>query len=125
MLIQGLNRKGGLIPRPMKADVDKITRALPIAQAVKNGRVWWPEPGASEWVRHMEAEMEAFPTPGVHDDIVDTLAYGGLAWLTMTQYKPPEKDMDTSMEARVRRDLAKRLRKGGRGRPRHPVLGKL
>jgi predicted phage terminase large subunit-like protein len=125
MLIQQVNRKAKFIPRPMKADIDKLTRAIPAGQAIKNHRVWWPAPSKAEWARHMEAEMEAFPTPGVHDDIVDTLAYAVQAWLTLAMRQAPEQDHDTSMKAKVQRDLQKRLRKQGKGRGRHPILGRM
>lgn len=126
MLIQGMNRKAKFIPRPMNADKDKLTRALPAGQAIKNHRVWWPAKDQADWVRHMEAEMEAFPTAGVHDDIVDTLSYAVLAWLDLPprRHAGPDSD-DQSMEARVSRDLAKRLRKKQKRRGRHPVLGRM
>jgi predicted phage terminase large subunit-like protein len=124
-LLQSVNRKGGFIPRPMKADVDKITRAIPAGQAIRNERVWWATPNQADWVRWMEAEMSAFPTVGVHDDIIDSLAYAVQAWLTLGQRHPGSADLDQSMEAKVRRDLAKRLKKRQKGRPRHPMLGRL
>jgi predicted phage terminase large subunit-like protein len=123
-LLQQINRTGGFIPRPMQADVDKITRAIPAGQAIRNERVWWPTPGQSDWVRWMEAEMSAFPTAGVHDDIVDTLAYAVQAWLTLGQRHPGAPDNDQSMEAKVRRQKAKLLKRH-KGRPKHPILGRL
>jgi phage terminase large subunit-like protein len=123
-LIQQINRTGGFIPRPMKADVDKITRAIPAGQAIRNERVWWPTPAQADWVRIMEAEMSAFPTGGVHDDTVDALAYAVQAWLTLGQRGKAPADLDQSMQAKVKRDLNRRLR-AKKGRPRHPILGRL
>lgn len=126
MLIQGVNRRGGFIPRPMPADKDKITRALPAGQAIKNHRVWWPLPTQAEWVRHMENEMEAFPTPNIHDDIVDTLAYAVQAWLDLTMRHAGAPDLDNSMQAKVDRNLKRLVSKNKAGRRvRHPVLGKM
>ncbi len=71
-LVQDGQRRG-LPVRPLRADKDKITRALPLAAAVEAGRVYLLR-GAS-WLPDLVAELQAFPEGG-HDDQVDVLAYG-------------------------------------------------
>jgi predicted phage terminase large subunit-like protein len=63
----------GLPVREIKADKDKIARALPATARMEQGRVWFP-PATVPWFREIEEEMLAFPA-GRHDDFVDTLAY--------------------------------------------------
>jgi predicted phage terminase large subunit-like protein len=62
----------GINVRPLKADVDKVTRALAATAKVARRQLWLPAdaPWLNEWV----GEMLAFPN-GKHDDQVDTLAY--------------------------------------------------
>jgi predicted phage terminase large subunit-like protein len=63
----------GLPVRELKADKDKIARALPATARMEQMRVWFPE-ATTPWFRDIEEEMLAFPA-GRHDDFVDTLAY--------------------------------------------------
>lgn len=70
-LIQTLLREG-LPVRRLKADTDKVTRALPAAVAYENGQVFHPV--RSPWVDDLEDELLSFPN-AVHDDQVDAVAY--------------------------------------------------
>jgi predicted phage terminase large subunit-like protein len=63
----------GLPVREVKADKDKIARALLATARMEQGRVWFPQ-ATVPWFRDIEEEMLAFPA-GRHDDFVDTLAY--------------------------------------------------
>jgi len=64
----------GLPVKEVKADKDKVSRALPATAWVESGRVWFPTAGMAPWWPACEEEMLAFPA-GRHDDFVDTLAY--------------------------------------------------
>lgn len=50
---------------------DKVTRAEPFAAQVNVGNVLMLR---GTWNEKLRAELRAFPTPGVHDDIVDALS---------------------------------------------------
>lgn len=63
----------GLPIKEVKADKDKIARAVPASARMEQGRLWFP-PTTTPWWREVEEEMLAFPAGG-HDDFVDTMAY--------------------------------------------------
>jgi predicted phage terminase large subunit-like protein len=126
-LLQSVRRKGGFVGRPMPADKDKITRAIPAGQAVMNGQIWWPRPNEARWVPAFEAELGEFPAAGTHDDMVDALAHGVQAWLTMPRSETtPDRELDASA-AKARRNKERILKrsKAKKGRPKHPMLGRL
>lgn len=66
----------GLPVREVKAEKDKVARALPATARMEQGRIWFP-PATTAWFRDIEEELLAFPA-GRHDDFVDTLAYAVL-----------------------------------------------
>lgn len=70
-LVQQLRRLG-LPVAPIRADRDKVARAIPAAARVETGDVYLPRAGA--WVGDFEEELALFPK-GAHDDQVDALAY--------------------------------------------------
>jgi predicted phage terminase large subunit-like protein len=63
----------GLPVKPVRAEKDKVSRALPATARMEQGRVWFP-PASTPWFPEVEEELLAFPA-GRHDDFVDTLAY--------------------------------------------------
>lgn len=63
----------GLPIREVRAEKDKVARALPATARMEQGRVWFP-PASVPWFRDIEEELLAFPA-GRHDDFVDTLSY--------------------------------------------------
>lgn len=63
----------GLPIQPLKADKDKVSRALPATARMEQGRVWFP-PASTPWWPAIEEELLAFPA-GRHDDFVDTFSY--------------------------------------------------
>lgn len=63
----------GLPIQTVKADKDKISRALPATARMERGSVWFP-PASTPWWPEVEEEVLAFPA-GRHDDFVDTLSY--------------------------------------------------
>lgn len=62
----------GLPIKELKADTDKLTRALPAAARMEAGTIYFIQ-GAS-WLHEVEEELLSFPN-GAHDDIVDVLSY--------------------------------------------------
>jgi predicted phage terminase large subunit-like protein len=64
--------KAGLRVQPLRPDKDKVTRAIPAANRVRQRRVWLP--AGADWLGDWISELAEFPT-GEHDDRVDTLSY--------------------------------------------------
>lgn len=56
----------------LKPVTDKMVRARPLQQKMQMGQMWFP--AAQAWAGKMQDEMLRFPS-GVHDDIVDALAW--------------------------------------------------
>lgn len=74
---------GGVPILPLKAETDKLTRALPASAWCSSGRVWLP--AGAWWTKAWVDEAAAFPN-GTHDDQVDTLAYA--VRVAVTQWTP-------------------------------------
>lgn len=64
--------QNGVPISPLRAETDKLTRALPASAWCSNGRVWLPS--GAWWLKLWLDEFAAFPN-AAHDDQVDTLAY--------------------------------------------------
>lgn len=64
--------QSGIPISELKADTDKVTRALPAAARADTGRLWLPSAG--DWVPEWVDELLAFPN-ATHDDVVDVVAY--------------------------------------------------
>ena len=69
-------RRQGIKIKELRADKDKRSRARPLSAKMERGLVYFPK--NADWVSEVERELLTFPI-GVHDDIVDTLAYATLA----------------------------------------------
>lgn len=65
--------RSGLPVREVKAEKDKVARALPTTARMEQGTIWFPPPTTPFW-REIEGEILAFPA-GRHDDFVDTMSY--------------------------------------------------
>jgi predicted phage terminase large subunit-like protein len=68
-------RKAGLTVRALKADVDKLTRAIPATVRMEAGQIFFPD--GAEWLGEFEHELLSFPH-GAHDDQVDVLSYAAV-----------------------------------------------
>lgn len=64
----------GYMFNPLSSRKDKIERAKPMVSAIKFGNMKFRE--GEEWIYDMLNEMCAFPTVGIHDDVVDSLSLG-------------------------------------------------
>lgn len=65
-------KKNGFPVKPLEADADKVSRALPATALYNNGSIWHPL--AKPWVGDFERELIDFPH-GRFKDQVDILAY--------------------------------------------------
>jgi predicted phage terminase large subunit-like protein len=68
-------RQEGLTVRALRADRDKVSRAIPATVRCEAGQVFFPE--SAPWLDEFTAELLAFPH-GAHDDQVDALAYAAV-----------------------------------------------
>lgn len=75
-IVQEAERQG-LPIRTLKAEKDKIARALPATARMERGTVWFPRASDAAYYNDLEQELLSFPA-GRHDDFVDTLAYACL-----------------------------------------------
>ena len=73
-LIQFAKREG-LAVKELKADKDKISRAMPLAARMESGDIYFRQ--GAMWLPEVERELMTFPV-GHHDDIVDAISYGVL-----------------------------------------------
>lgn len=118
-LIQNYKRARGMPPsRPMAADTDKVTRAIPAGALSMDHRIYIPQlaPWGEVWLQ----EHVVFPN-GTHDDMVDTTAYAGIAmqnWHDWTFDRdgegrttlPNGQAAGRSMEERYQRHILRKLR---------------
>lgn len=79
--------RSGLHVTPLRADIDKFSRALPYSARASGGRVWLPA-GMGDKTKTWVDEHAAFPS-GTHDDLVDTGAYAVRVAVTKWQPPPP------------------------------------
>ena len=70
-LYQMLVREG-LPVKELKADTDKVTRALPAAARMEAGAIYFLQGGT--WLHDVEEELLGFPN-AAHDDVVDVVSY--------------------------------------------------
>lgn len=82
-LIQIAMREG-LPVKELKADRDKVARALPLSARMELGKVWFDR--QSLWYSNLERELLQFPA-GEHDDQVDALAYAVLQSVRTGKYR--------------------------------------
>jgi predicted phage terminase large subunit-like protein len=86
--------QSGIPVQPLDADTDKLTRALPATNRVKQHRVWFP--AHVDWLDDWCDELASFPS-AAHDDQVDTLSYA--ARVVSAHWLP----MESAEQARARR----------------------
>lgn len=68
-------RKDKLTVKALRADTDKVSRAIPASVRCEAGQVYFPE--SAPWLDAFEAELLGFPK-ATHDDQVDVLAYAAI-----------------------------------------------
>ncbi len=70
--------------RKLKADRDKVARAMPLTARMDAGEVYFR--AEAPWLPELERELMAFPN-GDHDDQVDTLAYAVLSQVRRKKWR--------------------------------------
>lgn len=87
--------KSNVLVKELKADTDKVTRAIPATVRAENGRLWIPTvvtmPEILKWVD----ELVSFPNAS-HDDCVDVVAYAARVAATEWLSQPDKQSMTRS-----------------------------
>lgn len=99
-IVRACHREG-LPVMPLKADRDKVTRAIGAQPAFAASKVWFPEGGASQAVVR---ELLEFPG-GRHDDRVDCVAYGVQVWRDRGRQLHSPQPLRDKQETRDSRDI--------------------
>jgi predicted phage terminase large subunit-like protein len=68
-------RQAGLVVRSLKADKDKLSRAIPATVRFEAGQIFLPD--GAPWLGEYEHELLSFPR-GTHDDMVDVTSYAAV-----------------------------------------------
>lgn len=68
-------RQAGLTVRALKADRDKLSRAIPATVRMEAGQIFLPD--GAPWLGEYEHELLSFPR-GTHDDMVDVTSYAAV-----------------------------------------------
>jgi predicted phage terminase large subunit-like protein len=74
LVVQSLRKKGFTV-RALKADTDKLSRAIPATARMEAGQIYLP--AEAHWLEPFIDELLAFPH-GAHDDQVDVLSYAAI-----------------------------------------------
>lgn len=100
LVVQQLRRMG-LTVRALRADVDKLSRAIPATVRFEAGQVYLPED--APWVEAFVAELLTFPH-GKHDDQVDVISY---ACIELQRFGPaPEPEGHREAREYAEKELA-------------------
>lgn len=113
-LIQGLRKYAKIPVKSLKAEGDKIARAIPVGMMIREDAFFLP--AEHEILSDLEHEMQQFPN-GRHDDMVDTLGYGASEAALLPRRPLPEEQEQDSHPAQVEKANKKRKRW-------HPVIGR-
>jgi predicted phage terminase large subunit-like protein len=70
---------------PLRPLTDKQVRARPLQGRMQQGKLWFPD--NASWYDQAQQEMLRFPA-GVHDDVVDALAWAAQMIVTRTAPRP-------------------------------------
>tara|TARA_R110002126_G_scaffold76632_4_gene191326 strand:- start:876 stop:2648 length:1773 start_codon:yes stop_codon:yes gene_type:complete len=123
-LLQQLRREGGVSTRPLIADGDKLSRALPFGDLVRAERVFIPEEASwrEEWIdEHLVFDK------GNHDDQVDCSAYAAIVFNGLPQKMRTKDERPRSLDEMVEAEMDQLSTRGRGGRSRRSnrsILGK-
>lgn len=119
-LIQTLVREGGITIRPLKADTDKVVRAIPAGDMMQQGKVFFPRTEAGkEFIK----ECSGFPN-GAHDDMVDTLSYAARQVSQLPSRNKGDGPRESAIDRHFNAFHKNRGEGGGGRRTPHPILGR-
>jgi predicted phage terminase large subunit-like protein len=121
-VLQQLRREGGVTVRPLDADSDKISRALPFGDLVRGGRVFIPEDAS--WLEEWVDEHLVFDK-GNHDDQVDCSAYAAICFNQMPKRMRTKEERPRSLEELVAAEMDNlSSRRRGTRKSKGSILGR-
>ncbi|MEE8375506.1 MAG: phage terminase large subunit [Acidimicrobiia bacterium] len=120
-VLQQLRKEGGVTTRPLEADGDKLSRALPFGDLVRGERVIVPEDAS--WLEDWVDEHLVFDK-GNHDDQVDCSAYAAIAFNAMPQHLKTKNERPRTIEEMVEADMDAVSRGRKRRRRTGSILGR-
>jgi predicted phage terminase large subunit-like protein len=94
-------RKAGIAVRPLKANMDKITRCIQAQVRMEAGQIWFPLHHPE--LQNLEAELMMFPN-GAHDDMVDNVAYAAIDVHRFGPASIPPEERERIERERIRRE---------------------
>lgn len=94
-------RKAGIAVRPLKANMDKISRCLQAQVRMEAGQIWFPLHHSE--LKNLEAELLTFPN-GAHDDMVDNVAYAAIDVHRFGPASMPPEERERLERERIRRE---------------------
>lgn len=109
-IIQTLqNEIGGIVP--VNPEGGKVARVNAVSAYIEAGNVYLPR---TTWIHDFVEEAASFPN-GKNDDQVDAMSQALHRFIYFGGFVKPEPDHDTSMEAKVRRNIERqgKSKKGG------------
>lgn len=119
-IITRLMRQPGVIVQKLKADANKIWRALPVDYEIRSGLLWFP--AKADWLADFEREVTKFPK-ATNDDQVDALAYGVTVFLSLPAHVIRKPDPVTP-EEKAAAHIQALTRKNKRGSRVVPGIGR-
>lgn len=109
-IIQTLqNEIGGIVP--VNPEGGKVARVNAVSAYIESGNVFLPR---TDWIHDFVEEAASFPS-GKNDDQVDAMSQALHRFIYFGGIVKPDPDHDTSMEAKVRRNIERqgKPKKGG------------
>lgn len=94
-------RKAGIAVRPLKANMDKISRCIQAQVRMEAGQIWFPLHHPE--LPNLEAELLTFPN-GAHDDVVDNVAYAAIDVHRFGPASIPAEERDRMEVERIKRE---------------------
>jgi len=106
-LIQTLKKRSRIRVKALKADRDKVMRALPFGYLIMEGKVLFPED--APWLEAFESELLDFPN-GRHDDMVDCAGYAAMEFEAIPRDRKMPQERATNIHERVEEHVEKKIK---------------
>ena len=107
-LIQTLKKKSSIRVKALKADKDKVMRALPFGYQIMEGNVFFPV--GKDWLQSFEEEILDFPN-GRHDDMIDCAGYAVMEFEAIPKTRKMAQEGSTNIHERVVDHIEKVIKK--------------
>lgn len=113
--IQNLRKTASFVVRSLKAEGDKIARAIPAQDMNMGGRLFFNENDPQ--TDTLTAECGVFPN-GRHDDFVDTLGYAAIEAAKFPRPLPQKDPKNLTVQEKIDRQIDRQIKRNRRSRRR-------